>query len=73
MLIPYIKAAMNTSPILRLWGSPWTPPFWMKTNHHYACHPDVVNDMAPDQAGSEGVTLFNMQPEYLNRLSLYIS
>jgi len=31
-LIPYIKAAMKYRPDLKLWGSDWTPPTWMKTN-----------------------------------------
>ncbi len=31
-LIPYIKAAMQYRPDLKVWGSAWTPPTWMKTN-----------------------------------------
>jgi glucosylceramidase len=31
-LIPYIKAAMKYRPDLKIWGSDWTPPSWMKTN-----------------------------------------
>lgn len=31
-LIPYIKAAMQFRPDLKIWGSVWTPPTWMKTN-----------------------------------------
>jgi glucosylceramidase len=34
-LIPYIKAAMVYKPDLKMWGSPWTPPAWMKTNGVY--------------------------------------
>ena len=34
-LIPYIKAAMEYRPDLRVWGSAWTPPSWMKTNDAY--------------------------------------
>jgi glucosylceramidase len=30
-LIPYVKAALAVKPNVRLWGSPWTPPTWMKT------------------------------------------
>jgi len=30
-LIPYIHAAQAVKPDLKLWGSPWTPPPWMKT------------------------------------------
>ncbi|CAG2122255.1 unnamed protein product, partial [Medioppia subpectinata] len=32
--IPFIKQALKVSPHkLRLFGSPWSPPAWMKTNH----------------------------------------
>jgi hypothetical protein len=31
-LIPYIKAAQAFRPDLKLWGSPWSPPSWMKKN-----------------------------------------
>lgn len=34
-LIPYIKSAMKYNPELKIWGSPWTPPTWMKENMHY--------------------------------------
>ncbi|HSY25685.1 MAG TPA: glycoside hydrolase family 30 beta sandwich domain-containing protein, partial [Polyangiaceae bacterium] len=30
-LIPYVKAAMGVNSSLTFWGSPWTPPTWMKT------------------------------------------
>ncbi len=70
-LIPFIKSAQKYRPDLKIWGSPWTPPSWMKTNNHYACHPDVVNDMTPEQAGKEGVTQFRMKPEYLSAYALY--
>ena len=30
-LIPFVKAALALNASLRLWGSPWTPPTWMKT------------------------------------------
>ncbi len=31
-LIPYIRAAMEVRPELKLWASPWSPPSWMKKN-----------------------------------------
>jgi glucosylceramidase len=34
-LIPFIKAAMAFQPGLRIWGSPFTPPPWMKTWNTY--------------------------------------
>ena len=30
-LIPYIKAAQAVKSDIRFWGSPWSPPTWMKT------------------------------------------
>jgi len=30
-LIPYVKAAQAVNPNIHFWGSPWTPPTWMKT------------------------------------------
>lgn len=35
-LIPFIKQALAKRPELKIWGSPWCPPSWMKTNKHYA-------------------------------------
>jgi len=34
-LIPYIRAAMRFRPDLKVWGSPWSPPSWMKNNRSY--------------------------------------
>jgi len=35
-LLPYIQAAMAVRPDLQCWGSPWSPPAWMKDNNFYA-------------------------------------
>jgi len=35
-MLPYIKAAMAVRPDLQCWGSPWSPPEWMKDNNYYA-------------------------------------
>lgn len=35
-LVPFIKNAQQYNPALKLWASPWSPPSWMKYNHHYA-------------------------------------
>jgi len=35
-LLPYIQAAMAVRPDLQCWGSPWSPPEWMKDNNFYA-------------------------------------
>lgn len=34
-MLPYIKSAIKIKPKLQIWGSPWTPPAWMKTNNRY--------------------------------------
>ncbi|HYW94512.1 MAG TPA: beta-glycosidase [Bacteroidales bacterium] len=70
-LIPYIKAAMQYTGDLKIWASPWSPPVWMKTNHHYACRPADVNDLGPEGAGREGVTEFIMEKPYLEAYALY--
>ncbi len=72
-LIPYIKRAMAYNPDLKVWGSPWSPPMWMKTNNHYACRSAPVNDLPEDRQGEENVTQFIMEPEYLEAYALYFS
>jgi glucosylceramidase len=34
-LMPYIHAAMAFQPGLRMWGSAWSPPIWLKTSGVY--------------------------------------
>lgn len=34
-LIPFMKAAMKYQPKLAVWGVPWSPPSWMKSNGQY--------------------------------------
>ncbi len=34
-LIPYVKAAQAVKNDILFWGSPWTPPRWMKTTEEY--------------------------------------
>ncbi len=72
-LIPYIKAAQALAPALQIWASPWCPPAWMKTNGHYAGMPAPVNDLRPDQAGSEMVTQFRMEPRVLATYADYFA
>jgi glucosylceramidase len=47
-LIPYIKLAQMFRTDLKIWGSPWCPPAWMKKNGHYACAPSPGNDLDPN-------------------------
>jgi len=72
-LIPYIQSAMVYNPDLKVWGSPWSPPAWMKSNNHYACRSAPVNDLPEDRQGEENVTQFIMEPEYLDAYALYFS
>ncbi len=62
---------MTHNPDLRIWASPWCPPSWMKTNHHYACSPAEVNDLDSSGAGHEGATQFIMEEPYLKAYALY--
>jgi glucosylceramidase len=34
-LIPYIKAGLAVNPRLKIWGSAWSPPAWLKVNNNY--------------------------------------
>jgi len=70
-LIPYIKSALKYRPDLKIWGSPWCPPAWMKHNGHYACRSDVVNDLPPEGQGREGSTQFIMEPAILKAYADY--
>lgn len=46
-IIPYIRAAQKYNPEMRFWMSPWSPPAWMKINHHYAVQSSPYSDMDP--------------------------
>ncbi|MBS0000584.1 MAG: hypothetical protein KFF73_16510 [Cyclobacteriaceae bacterium] len=73
-LIPYIKAAQKYAPGMKIWASPWCPPVWMKTNKHYACRMDVVNDLCcRELEGREGLTQFIMDDKTLSAYALYFS
>lgn len=71
-LIPYIKAALQVNPHMRLWACPWTPPTWMKTNHHYATKSGNGNGYTgPDMV--HGQDQFIMQDNYLAAYANYFS
>ena len=72
-LIPYIKAAMMYNPQLKVWGSPWCPPAWMKENGYYACSPSEYNDLDPSLPRNEnGLTNFIMNEKTLNAYATYL-
>ncbi len=73
-LIPYIKAAMAVRSDIRFWGSPWTPPPWMKTNNAYD-RGNMKNDATTMKAlalyfarfveeyGKEGIKVDTIHPQ----------
>jgi glucosylceramidase len=73
-LIPYIKAAMLVNPNIYFWGSPWTPPPWMKDNNAYD-RGNMKSDATTLQAfalylsrfvedyGEEGITIRAIHPQ----------
>jgi len=73
-LLPYIKAAMDVRPDLQCWGSPWSPPEWMKDNNFYAgghlrWEPRVLKTYADyfvkwiEAYRGEGVNVFAVLPQ----------
>lgn len=71
-LIPYIKVAQSYIPGMKVWASPWCPPSWMKTNHHYACASNPqFNDLPADGQGVEMKTQFRMEQKVLAAYALY--
>lgn len=47
MKLPFIRLAQKYYPGLSLFVSPWSPPAWMKINHHYAVQSAPTNDLDP--------------------------
>lgn len=58
-LIPLIKSALDKNPDLKVWGSPWCPPQWMKVNGHYASRP-LRARMAGPMPGRRRLELDNL-------------
>ena len=75
ILMRYIKSAMTFQPRLKIWGSPWSPPGWMKTNEHYAsCYDNDTpnhNGLARHKELELPTTGFKMQQGYLQAYALY--
>lgn len=44
-IIPYIHEAQKRYPQMTFWISPWSPPTWMKVNHHYAVQSSRWSDL----------------------------
>jgi len=73
-LLPYIEAAMAVRPDLQCWGSPWSPPEWMKDNNFYAggsltWTPQILQTYANyfvkwiEAYRGEGVNVFGVLPQ----------
>ena len=66
-LIPYIQSAQRYNLNLTFWISPWSPPSWMKINHHYACHQGPHNDLTEERSvGRLDYDMFIQAPCYLD-------
>ncbi len=74
-LIPFIHAAQQYRPDLKLWASPWMPPSWMKRNRFYAENTSFAgmpdNGIHPDQIGHEGEDMFVQEPRYFEAYARY--
>ncbi|MGK7397240.1 MAG: glycoside hydrolase family 30 protein [Candidatus Cyclobacteriaceae bacterium M3_2C_046] len=59
--IPYIKAAMAIKPDLQVWGSPWSPPSWMKDSDFFACKGENTWDDCCEDLSSSSYLTFTDQ------------
>jgi len=60
-LIPYIHAALAIRPDLHFWGSPWSPPTWMKNNGQFDRGTMIEND---DMFAAHALYLARFVEEY---------
>jgi glucosylceramidase len=79
-LIPFIRSAKQYNPDIKIWGSPWSPPTWMKWNKHCACAvpweglaEQFHNQLPADRQGAEGTNMFIMEDTYLKAYALYFA
>ena len=84
-LIPLIKDALARNPGIKIWGSPWCPPYWMKVNRNYASVPirsaptrglildNVITDngIGKNQIMVEGQDSFIQDEAYFEAYALY--
>lgn len=63
-LIPFIKNAQKYNPAMKIWASPWSPPSWMKYNHHYAARSVLGNsDFKSEEWGMDMTGINNSLPK----------
>ncbi|MFR9649542.1 MAG: beta-glycosidase [Rikenellaceae bacterium] len=79
-LIPFIHAALERNADIKIWGSPWCPPSWMKYNQHYAMRtndenlPEAYhNGLDKSKSGREGADMFIQEAEYMESYALYFA
>ena len=72
-LIPLIREVQRRVPsdVLKIWGSPWCPPRWMKTNRNAVCRPAKVNDLADEGRIFEGEDGFVCDDAHMKAYALY--
>lgn len=80
ILIPMIKLAKQVRPDLKMWASPWTPPYWMKLSEHYSLKSHGINgtEVGHNRMDSHywvypNVTSFKMTDGCLRSYAIYLS
>lgn len=80
ILLPMIKMAKQVRPDLKMWASPWTPPYWMKISEHYSLKSHGINGtdvghnkMDPHFWVYPNVTSFKMTDGCLRSYAIYLS
>ena len=86
-LIPVLKEILEINPAIKIMGSPWSPPVWMKTNHNskggslkpvyydaYAKYfVKYVQEMANEGITIDAITVQNEPHHPGNNPSMYMS
>lgn len=72
-VIPYIKAALQRNPAMKIWASPWSAPTWMKINQHYANKSTDCNDLQKEREVPLYTDQVIQDPRYLKAFALYFS
>lgn len=80
ILLPMIKMAKRVRPDLKMWASPWTPPYWMKLSEHYSLKSNGINgtEVGHNRMDSHywvypNVTSFKMIDGCLRSYAIYLS
>jgi glucosylceramidase len=68
-LIPFIKAALQVKPSIRLWGSPWVVPSWMMSGSNMKTDAQTLGAHALyfarfiEEYAKEGLTIWAVHPQ----------